>query len=343
MVKIYAKDSYKKAKYSPKIRGVIDLFRPFTLLAPLIGGSAAALMALALNPIPKFANRFIVDGAFISPTFSWSYPFMYWHFPLLELITGVSALMLVNAGSNVLNQVYDFKIDKINKPYRPIPSKIITLNEARTIAWVLYLVTLWRAAAVGSGAFLFLILVIMLITIFYSIPPIRLKKRLFISNISIAFARGMLGFVAGWCIFGDPFDPTPWLIGLIMSIYLIGAVTTKDFTDIPGDEKFGIRTLPVVFGKRKAITISAPFFVIPFILIPIGILRGHLIKETLNLIVLIIWGAIIALLLYKYADVPDKKFENTSVWIHMYLMLMAIQLGFCIVYIHTVLVDSIPT
>ena len=332
MVKLFAKDSYRKAEFAPKIRGIIDLFRPFTLLAPLIGGTAAALMALAIDPLPEFAD------SFVAPKFSWGYPFVFWAFPLTELITGVTALMLVNAGSNVLNQVYDLKIDKINKPYRPIPAKVLTKDEARTVAWVVYLITLWRAAAVGSGAFLFLVLIIMLITIFYSMPPIRFKKRLFISNLSIAFARGMLGFAAGWCIFGNPFNQTPWLIGVVISIYLIGAVTTKDFTDVKGDKRFGMRTLPVVFGTKKAITISAPFFVLPFLLIPIGIWRGHLIPETINMLVLIVWGVFIVLLLYRYADVPDKKFENTQVWMHMYLMLMAIQVGFCLVYIHHAIV-----
>jgi 4-hydroxybenzoate polyprenyltransferase len=334
MVKIFAKDSYKKAKYAPKVRAVLDLFRPFTLLAPMIGGTAAALMALAIDPISTYQGRFISGGAFIGPELSWAYPFVSWEFPLLELITGVTALMLVNAGSNVLNQVYDIKIDRINKPYRPIPSKVITINEARTIAWVIYLVAFWRASTVSSGAFLFLILIIMLITIFYSIPPLQLKKRLFVSNISIAFARGMLGFVAGWAIFGDPFNRIPWIIGLLMSIYLIGAVTTKDFTDIIGDKKFGMRTLPVVYGKKKSIALSAPFFVSPFILIPLGIWRGHLIESSMILVTLIIWGAYIVMLLYKYGDTPDKKFENTPVWIHMYLMLMAIQLGFCFVYLN---------
>jgi 4-hydroxybenzoate polyprenyltransferase len=328
MVKIYAKDSYKKAKFAPKVRGVLDLFRPFTLLAPLIGGTAAALMALAIDPVTNYGEGFVM------PTLSWGYPFVSWGFPLLQLITGVSALVLVNAGSNVLNQVYDLEIDKINKPYRPIPSKIITKDEARTIAWMVYLITLWRAATVSSGAFLFLILIIMLITIFYSMPPVQLKKRLFISNISIAFARGELGFVAGWCIFGDPFNPIPWLIGLIMCIYLVGAVTTKDFTDMKGDKKFGMRTLPVVFGKQKAIGVSAPFLVSPFILIPIGIMRGHLIESSMILVILIFWGIYIVFLLYKFGDVPDKKFENTTVWIHMYLMLMAIQVGFCLVYLN---------
>jgi 4-hydroxybenzoate polyprenyltransferase len=181
---------------------------------------------------------------------------------------------------------------------------------------------------------MFLMLIIILVTIFYSIPPVRLKKRLFISNLSIAFARGMLGFVAGWCIFGDPFNRIPWIIGLLMSIYLIGAVTTKDFTDIKGDRKFGMRTLPVVYGKQKAIALSAPFFVSPFILIPLGIWRGHLIESSMILVVLTIWGAYIVMLLYKYGDTPDKKFENTPVWIHMYLMLMAIQIGFCLIYLN---------
>ena len=36
-------------------------------------------------------------------------------------------------------------IDKINKPYRPIPSNVIAKDEARTIAWILYLVLLYRA------------------------------------------------------------------------------------------------------------------------------------------------------------------------------------------------------
>jgi 4-hydroxybenzoate polyprenyltransferase len=305
----------------------VDLFRPFTLLAPMIGGTAAALMALYIDPVKNYG-----DGL-VAPILSWDYPFVTWSFPLLQLITGVTALMLVNAGSNILNQVYDYKIDKINKPYRPLPAKVLSKNEARTAAWVVYLVTFWRATTVSSGAFMFLILIIMLITIFYSIPPMRLKKRLFISNISIAFARGMLGFVAGWCIFGDPFNPTPWLIGLVMTIYLIGAVTTKDFTDIPGDKKFGMRTLPVVLGKRKAIMISAPFFVSPFILIPLGIWRGRLIDSSIILVSLVIWGFYIVYLLFKYGDVPEKKFENTPVWIHMYLMLMAIQVGFALIYI----------
>ena len=333
MVKLYEKEPYKKALVPKKIRAYIDLLRPFTLLAPLIGGISGALLGLAVDPLPGYDNRLV------APVISSNFPYFSWDFPFLELLWGVVTLMMINAGSNALNQVYDAKIDKINKPYRPIPKKIVTKDEARTIAWIIYLVILWRAAtfsveAEGRGAFAFFILVIMIVTIFYSVPPVRLKKRLWTNNFSIAATRGLLGFVAAWCIFGDYRNPTPWIIGLIMGIYLIGAVTTKDFTDFKGDKKYGMKTLPIHYGRTSAIALSAPFFVLPFLLIPLAIWRNRLIPETMWMSVLILWGAYIVFLLYKYAEVPDEKFENSPVWKHMYLMLMAIQIGFCVSYLY---------
>jgi len=328
MVKIFPKESYEKTKYVPKkFRAVFDLFRPFTLLAPLLGGFSGALMALSYAPLTRF------EGTLVLPTIEDTYPYVRWEFPLLVLIWGALTLVIVNAGSNALNQVYDYEIDRINKPYRPLPMGLVTLDEARSIAWVLYLVTLWRAATFGLGAFGVLVLIIMLFTIFYSVPPLRLKEHLWLSNISIALARGLLGFVAAWCIFGSPFDPTPWIIGGVMALFLVGAITTKDFTDIEGDRKFNSRTLPVVYGIRRSVTLSAPFFVVPFFLIPLAIYFGLLIPNTIWLTGLSVYGLYITHLLYRFSLSPDERFENTKVWVHMYILLITIQLGFCLTYV----------
>ena len=55
----------------------------------------------------------------------------------------------------------------------------------------------------------------------WSSHPIQFKKRLWISNLSIAATRGLFGFVAAWCIFDDnPFNnPTPWAMGFVMAMY----------------------------------------------------------------------------------------------------------------------------
>ncbi|UCG69221.1 MAG: UbiA family prenyltransferase [Thermoplasmata archaeon] len=327
MVRIWGKESWEKATFMPKkLRGLVDLIRPFTLLAPLIGGICGGLMgwvSVQSNPRPPLPFLYFNDH----------FPFIQYHAGFLELLIGASTLVILNAASNALNAVYDVEIDRINKPYRPIPSGIVTKDEARTVAWILYPMVLFRAVLVNRTFGLF-VLLIMLITIAYSTQPLRLKKRLWVSNITIAFARGLLGFVAAWSIFGDPWsDMTPWLIGGVMMIFLIGAITSKDFTDIKGDKIHGIRTLPVVYGIRKSSIVSGPFFVLPFILIFLGLMAGALTLPTFWLVLLAIWGVIIAILMQTVATREEKKFENTLVWVNMYLMLMAMQIFFTATYV----------
>jgi 4-hydroxybenzoate polyprenyltransferase len=333
MVRIWGKESYDKAMIMPlKLRGFIDLIRPFTLLAPMIGGLCGGLMGWAsVNDYPSNPLPFL----FINDHF----PFIQYHDGFLQLIIGVSTLIILNAASNALNGVYDVEIDKINKPYRPIPAGVVTKDEARTIAWILYPLVLFRAMLMDrepgtSGFFGLFVLLIMLITIAYSTRPLRLKKRLWISNITIAFARGLLGFVAAWSIFGNPFsDLTPWFIGGVMMIFLIGAITSKDFTDIIGDKVHGIRTLPVVYGIKKSALVSGPFFVIPFFLILIGLMTGVLKSDMFWVLLLAIWGVVIAILMQKVATREEKIFENTIIWVNMYLFLMAMQISFFITYV----------
>lgn len=315
-----------------KLRGLVALVRPFTLLAPIIGGICGGLMGWASKyPFPENDLPFIY--------FNHDFPFIQYHDGFLTLLIGATTLAILNAASNSINGVYDVEIDKINKPYRPIPSGIVTKDEARTLAWILYPLVLFRATlldreAESSGFFGFFVLLIMLITIAYSVPPIRLKKRLWVSNITIAFTRGLLGFVAAWSIFGDPFsDLTPWLIGGVMAIFLVGAITSKDFTDMKGDEKHGIRTLPIAYGPSKAAIISGPFFVVPFVLVLFGVEFEVLELGTIWLVLLAIWGVIIGLLMQTTATHPVKTFENSPIWVNMYLMLIALQVFFCATYV----------
>jgi 4-hydroxybenzoate polyprenyltransferase len=116
-------------------------------------------------------------------------------------------------------------------------------------------------------------------------------------------------------------------------IFIIGAITSKDFTDIKGDKVYGIRTLPVVYGVRKAAVVSGPFFILPFFLIHIGIIMGILELRMLWLVLLAIWGGAIAILMQKVATKQEKTFENTIVWVNMYLMLMAMQVFFTATYV----------
>lgn len=317
------KDPWDKTEYAPRrFRAFIDLVRPFTLLAPAIGGVVGALMAM------------IIEGAYSVPAMTSTFPYLTFNdIPLYTIISGIASLVFLNAASNALNQVSDREIDAVNKSYRPIPSRIISPREGLWIAVFLYAFSLWRAAMVNR-IFVLMVSILIINTILYSMGPIRLKKRLWLSNISIAIPRGLLGIVAAYSIIGDISRPEPWLVGSIMALFLVGSTTTKDITDVRGDREFGMRTLPVVYGKKSAIWLSAPFFILPFLL-----MFGYWYLDLLPFaslymcIIYMIWSLFVITLLIRDGDREDLHFENSPAWKQMYLMLMGMQVGFLVIFL----------
>ena len=119
-------------------------------------------------------------------------------------------------------------------------------------------------------------------------------------------------------------------------LFLLGAASTKDFSDMKGDAAGGCRTLPIAFGVRKAAWMIAPFFVLPWLLMPIGaatgILTGNATFITTLGIVLALWGAYTVWLIVRNPDELTAT-ENHPSWRHMYLMMMAAQVGFAAAYL----------
>ncbi len=287
-------------KYLPRLKVYLELVRSFTLIAPMVGFLSGAI--IASEAIPGFA-----------------------------CLVGALSAAILNAASNVNNQYFDLDIDRINKPFRPYPSGRISKRQIIIFTSLLYFSALILAWLINLRLFS-IILITAVISFFYSAPPFRTKQYPFLSNISIALPRGMLLIVAGWSVTKPVFDIQPWFIGLIFALYLAGAATTKDFSDIKGDGKFEIKTLPVLYGVKKAAQIIAPFFYIPFLLIPLGIVMHIIRPTTLPLVFLTIWGLYTARLITKNPQELTLEKNHIS-WIHMYLMLIVGQIGFAVAYL----------
>jgi 4-hydroxybenzoate polyprenyltransferase len=103
-----------------------------------------------------------------------------------------------------------------------------------------------------------------------------------------------------------------------------------------GDLAGGCRTLPIVFGVRRAAYMIAPFFVIPWLLMPLGASLGILTGNRLALDILgaglVVWGAYTVWLIVRNPDELTAT-ENHPSWRHMYLMMMAAQIGFAAAYV----------
>ena len=287
------------------------------MVPPAIGVLSGGLLALG------FYDRLSLH----SPPQVWA------EFNFIPLIVGALLYSALNGASNSYNQVYDLEIDRINRPKRPLPSKKLSTKEALGFTFFVYSLGLIIAFFIS---FLFFVVTAtcLIITTLYSTPPIYLKKRFLMSNITIAFCQSWLFLLAGWVIypFTNPLEPSFWFIGMILFIFLIGACGTKDFTEIKGDGKYHMKTLPVLYGYGRALEITGPFFVFPLLLIPIGVLLGILSFTAIYLSIFIIYGIYVNLNLGNLVK-PRKKGENSRAWLHYYIMLMSLELGFSVVYL----------
>ena len=294
----------------------LELSRPFTLVAPALGFASGAVTAAGAYPGEPLGPALFV------------YPAI-----------GLTMAAVLNAASNALNQIYDLEIDRINKPRRPLPSGRLTLREAWIFTIVSYAVALvlaWLVAPAGRHECFWIVLIATAITVIYSVPPFRTKRLGIWANVTIAIPRGVLLKVAGWSAVKTVAGVEPWFIGAIFGLFLLGASTTKDFADMEGDARGGCRTLPIIYGVRRAAWMISPSFVIPFLMISAGtfagILTGNFILLQALSMVMTAYGAYVCYLMLRRPE--DLAVEENHVsWAHMYRMMFVAQVGFALAYV----------
>jgi len=298
------------------VSAYVQLARPFTLIAPALGFFSGAVTAIGAYPAEPWSM------AVLTPA-----------------LIGALMAAVLNAGSNALNQIYDLAIDAVNKPARPLPSGQLSIRQARVFTWICYAAALWLAWLVAPGGrreCFWIVLVAAILTFAYSVPPIRTKRHGMWANVTIAVPRGLLLKVAGWSAVKTVAGVEPWFIGGIFGLFLLGASTTKDFSDMEGDRADGCRTLPIIYGVRRAAWIISPSFVLPFMLINAGVFTGILTGNAVLLhalgITMTLYGAYVLYLMLRRPEELAVDANHVS-WAHMYRMMFVAQIGFALAYV----------
>jgi 4-hydroxybenzoate polyprenyltransferase len=211
----------------------------------------------------------------------------------------------------------------------------------RAQAWVFVAVTYIAAlamVAVVNWETLAIYVLAALATVAYSAPPLRLKRHPVASNFTIALIRGELLKVAGWAAVSTVLRSLePWYIGFIYFVFLLGATTTKDFADIEGDRAAGCITLPVRYGATWSARAISPAFLLPWLLLPLGlylrVLSGDRTAITVLSVVMLLWGSYVIYLMNKDPYRLVTEGENHPSWHHMYWMMMVGHLGLAGAYL----------
>ncbi len=308
--------------------------RPFTLLPPLLGivsGAVTALGAMAHHQGRGFFAQLLAMG-------TWTV--------LYYIILGAAMAAVLNAASNVLNQIFDLENDRINKPERMLPSDKITITAAAIFSVALYAAALWMAWMISPGGrheCFWIVVAAAVMTYVYSGYPFRTKRHFIGANLTIAVPRGWLLKVAGWsCVAPIAGDVEPWYIGGIFFLFLLGAASTKDYSDMKGDRAAGCITLPLRYGVKTSAWMIVPSFVLPWLFIPLGIimerdgsglpvLSGNPAILAVLGILLAAYGVFTAWLILRDPDSLAQT-ENHPSWTHMYRLMMLAQTGFALAY-----------
>lgn len=177
----------------------------------------------------------------------------------------VSSTVMITGAGYLINDYYDVKIDLINKPQRVIVGKNLKRR------WVIAAHTALNLGSVAIGFSLSISIGIInfVASFLLWLYSNQLKRLPFIGNFAVAILTGTtLILVSEY--FGDKKYLIACYAVFAAFITLIREII-KDMEDMKGDERFGCKTIPIVFGIKKTKTIiyaiAAAFLITVFLMI----------------------------------------------------------------------------
>jgi len=241
----------------------IKLLRPFNLL----------IIALTMFGLGSYFDFYVTKNGAESLLFST---------PFILLI--VSTVLIAAAG-NIINDYFDVRADRINRPTKLIIGKYIKKRWAIVLHWLINFIAFGIAIYLSYTFKTFWYVFIHLLSInllwYYSS---HLKRTMVIGNIVIALLTALVPLLVG--IFYNPFllesipalypfeniiDTQNWILFFSISLGLFAFFLNwsreiiKDIEDVDGDKVIRAKTLPITLGNKKTKWIATAVIFVPII------------------------------------------------------------------------------
>ncbi|HOZ30374.1 MAG TPA: geranylgeranylglycerol-phosphate geranylgeranyltransferase [Bacteroidales bacterium] len=198
----------------------------------------------------------------------------------------VAASMFLMAGGNVINDYFDRKTDMINRPKRVLVGFSVKRRKVMLTHLLMNVLAVFCGfvAAYYTGK-LWLGLLFIFVSLLLWVYSAELKRKIFIGNFVVALLTGLIPFlVAVTEYYAFERSILAWtmdsihavkisfqtICGFAVFAFLFNIIREiiKDCEDYEGDIATGVKSIPVVFGKKKAnyLISSLTFFSIILIL-----------------------------------------------------------------------------
>lgn len=224
----------------------------------LVRGGNLLFVAMLLYVMEKWVATPLLQREMFPEQMPW------WVLTLLILAT-----VCIAAGGYVINDYFDIKIDRINRPDRLIVPDIVSKNTAMRLFQCLTAVGIVMGIAVTvwarSWTLVLIFLVIPGLLWFYSASY---KRQFLVGNIVVAFMAALVPLLVAFAnadhlkhTYPEALGYTPIVGELYMwtgAFALFAFLTTlareivKDMEDEEGDREYECRTMPIKWGKTAS-------------------------------------------------------------------------------------------
>lgn len=218
------------------INALFKFTRPHTIRGTIIGSISGCVRALIDSPV----------------TINWSL--------LPRAGLGMLALLFGNAFIVGINQIYDVRLDRINKPFLPLAANEMTPR----LAWSVVVSSAVLGLAIVRRFFSRLIFNLygfgMIFGALYSVPPFRFKRYPLLAAVTISCVRGFLMnfgvYHATKSALKIPFawSPPITFLAIFMSVFAAVIALAKDLPDIEGDAAEGVPTFASTLGPGRMVS-----------------------------------------------------------------------------------------
>lgn len=204
------------------------------------------------------------------------------------------SVFLISASILVMNDYFDVETDRINSPHRPIPSNLVTPNEALLFSIFLLIAGLIFSYLINTNV----LLISILLAVIGFLYNRYFKKSGLPGNLMVSFSVGMT-FIYGGASVGMAFNKAVIFFAVIAALIDLGEEIAADAMDMEGDKLINSNSLAIKLGRIAALKISVSIFFlvimlsfVPFILkwfsfiylAPIGIMDLSIAYASLKLI-----------------------------------------------------------
>jgi len=193
----------------------------------------------------------------------------------------VLALLCANTVCVGVNQIYDVKVDRINKPFLPLAAGELGVSKAWNLVLASLVVGVGLASFIFSPPLAFLYTAGLFLGSAYSVPPFRFRRFPLAAAFIIACVRGcMLNFWVYHAVkeaFLLPFewDPVVLFLTRFMTVFAAMIAVTKDLADVKGDIAGKIKTFAATFGLERTATAATSVLALNYMAAVIeGLWRG---------------------------------------------------------------------